>query len=35
LMTDKEARKMNVGGELICTVYWKKRKTEHYHVTYR
>lgn len=21
LMTDKEARKMNVGGELICTVY--------------
>lgn len=21
LMTDKEARKMNIGGELICTVY--------------
>lgn len=21
LMTDKEARKMNIGGELVCTVY--------------
>jgi len=21
LMTDKEARKMNIGGEVICTVY--------------
>jgi len=21
LMTDKEARRMNIGGEVICTVY--------------
>ena len=21
LMTDKEARQMNIGGELVCTVY--------------
>ena len=21
LMTDKEARKMNIGGEVVCTVY--------------
>jgi small subunit ribosomal protein S8 len=21
LMTDKECRKMNIGGEVICTVY--------------